>query len=158
MPIRRLALALCLALLAAGCTTQRDSTDVDADTNEEGDVAEEDTETTRGGMPNVPAYLDGAWDFTATQVDGDEAFTGTLTIAEAEGASRVLTSTGIDAPLAIEGMEVTNDTFVLDGTLQTPEGPVSVNLAGSLSGDEMSAEADVEGLGTFAITGTRQSE
>jgi hypothetical protein len=42
-------------------------------------------------------YLDGTWDFTATQIGGSETFTGTLTIDEERGASRGLTSTGLGA-------------------------------------------------------------
>lgn len=160
MPIRRFVFALCVTLLAAGCMTQRDSTETnDEDDTMEEDTVEADTHTTRGGgMPNVPVYLDGTWDFTATPINGGETLTGVLTIAEEPGASRVVASNGIDAPLAIEGRAVTNANFTLDGMLQTAEGPMSVSLAGSLDGDEMTAEAEVEGVGTYALTGTRRAE
>lgn len=158
MPIR-LALALCLSLALTGCMTQRDSADPNADDGmAEEDPMGVDTAMTHGGMPNVPVYLDGAWDFNATQIDGDETMTGTLTIAEEQGASRVLTSTGVDAPLVIEEMDMSNANFTLSGTLQTANGPVPVSLVGSLAGDEMTAEAEVEGLGTYALTGTRRGE
>lgn len=160
MPIHRLAVALCLTLLAAGCMTHRDSTDMNDDEDTmENDAVDADTVTTPGGgMPNVPVYLDGVWDFTATPIDGGESITGTLTIADEPGASRVVASNGIDAPFAIQGREMTNASFTLDGTLQTTEGPVPVHIAGALDGDAMSAEAEVEGIGTFTLTGTRRAE
>ncbi len=163
MPIRRLALALCATLLLVGCTTQRDSADTqdtsggdgsaEADTAE-GATAEADTVTTRGG-PNVPVYIYGTWDFTATQIGGDDTITGVLTIAEEPGASRLAASNGVDAALAIEEMDVTNTSFVLSGTLEGAE-PMSLSLAGSLAGDEMTAEADMGARGVYALTATRR--
>lgn len=163
MPIRRLAFALCATLFLAGCMTQRDSADMDDVPSDDdmmaNDTTEADTATTRGGgMPNIPVYLYGTWDFTATQIDGADTMAGVLTIAEEEGGSRLVASNGIDAPLVIEGMEVTNANFTLAATVHTDAGPVPVDLAGSLTGDEMTAEAEIEGSGTYALTGTRRGK
>lgn len=137
-----------LPALLLGCTAQRDAAEAEG---------HERTETTQnGGALDVAAYPYGAWDFTATQIGGDDAFTGTLTLAEEEGASRVLTSTGIDAPLLVNVFESTNISFVLEGSIQTANGPLTVSMAGSMAGDEMSAEAELEGNGTYAVSAVRQ--
>lgn len=159
MPIRRLAFALCATLLLAGCTTQRDSADTQdtpGDDAAESDTVESDTVTTRGvAGPNIPVYIYGTWDFTATQIGGGDSLTGVLTIAEESGASRLVASDGLDAPLAIEEMDVTNASFVLSGTVQGAE-PMPVTLAGSLAGDEMTAEAELGERGTYALTAVRR--
>jgi hypothetical protein len=144
----------CLLLLVPGlligCMAQRDS----ADTPDDGAA---ETDTTRGeGMPNVAAYPYGAWDFTATEIGGDDTMTGTLLLAEAEGASRFTTSDGLDAPLLVEEFDVTNNAFVLSGVVQDFGGPMPINVAGSLAGSEMSAEAVIEGRGTYALTAVRR--
>jgi len=136
--------------LLIGCMAQRDSADTSGDETVE-------TDTTRGGgMPNVAAYPYGAWDFTATEIGGDETITGMLLLDEAEGASRLTTSDGIDAPLLVEEFDVTNNTFVLNGVIESASGLIPVSLAGSLAGDEMSAEAEVEGRGAYALTAVRR--
>lgn len=144
----------CLLLLVPGlligCMAQRDS----ADTPDDGTVT---TDTTRGGgMPNVAAYPYGAWDFTATEIGGDETITGVLTLADVEGASRIVASNGIDAELQIDALELTNNAFVLSGVIQSAEGPIPVSMAGALAGDEMSAEADLSGGSSYAVTAVRQ--
>ncbi len=50
---------------------------------------------------------------------------------------------------------MTNANFVLAGIVQAAE-PRPVTLAGSINGDEMSAEADMSGMGTYALTGMRR--
>ena len=116
-----------------------------------------ETETTGGGMiPNGPVYLFGTWVITATQIDGDDTFSGTLVIEEGQTGSRLTLTDGFDAPLEIYELDVTNANFLLGGTLETPRGPLPVSLAGSLLGDEMTAEGEVMGRGTYALTGTRR--
>ena len=143
-------LLLLIPGLLIGCMAQRDSADTPGD-----GTAETDT-TWGGGMPNVAAYPYGAWAFTATHIGGDETMTGTLLIAETEGASRFTTSDGLDAPLLIDEFDVTNNVFVLTGVVQDDGGPVPISVAGSLAGSEMSAEAELEGRGTYALTAVRQ--
>lgn len=146
MLLRLLVYALLTPMLFTGCTAQRDTPEVV-------------TETEGGNMgPNGPVYIFGAWDFTATQIDGDDTLTGTLTIGEERDASRIALSDGSDSPLVIDELDVTNANFILKGAVQTDNGPLSLSLAGSINGDEMSAEAEVEGLGTYALTGMRQRE
>lgn len=138
--------------LLVGCMAQRES----PDTPDDGTV---ETDTTRGGgMPNIAAYPYGAWDFTATEIGGDDTITGTLTLAETEGASRIVASNGLDAVLQIEEFELTNTNFVLSGVIQSAEGPIPVTMAGALAGDEMSAEADLTGGSSYAVTAVRQQE
>jgi hypothetical protein len=150
MPLR--CLLLPLSALLIGCAAPRDSAEAEGDAE-----ATAETETTRdGGAPDAAVYPYGAWDFTATQIGGDETFTGTLTLAEEEGASRVLTSTGIDAPLLIDAFDLTNTSFMLEGLVQTANGPLAVRMAGSMAGGEMSAEAELEGSGTYAVSAVRQ--
>lgn len=145
MPLRLFALAVVLPFLCAGCMAQRDTPEME-------------TDTMGGGMtPNGPAYLYGTWEYTMTEISTGEAISGTLFLEEAPTVSRVVTSRGVDAPLVIEEVELTNANFVLTGTVMADSGPLPITLAGSLSGDEMSAEADVTGMGIYALTGTRQS-
>lgn len=145
-------LLLLIPGLLIGCMTQRDSADMENDAD-----GTMETDTTRGGgMPNVAAYPYGAWDFTATEIGGDDTMTGTLMLAEAEGASHLTTSGGIDAPLLIEEFDLTNTNFVLSGTVQSNDGPMPVSFAGSLSGNEMTAEAELDGRGTYALTAVRR--
>jgi hypothetical protein len=142
-------LLLLIPGLLIGCMAQRDSADTPGD-----DPAA--TDTTRGGeMPNIAAYPYGAWSFTATEIGGDDTMTGTLVLAEAEGVSRLTTSDGLDAPLLVEEFDVTNNTFVLSGMVQDDGGSMPISVAGSLAGDEMSAEAELEGRGTYALTAVR---
>jgi hypothetical protein len=143
-------LLLLIPGLLIGCMSQRDSADTPGD-----DPAATDT-TRGGGMPNIAAYPYGAWGFTATEIGGDDTMTGTLLLAEAEGASRLTTSDGLDAPLLIDEFDVTNNAFVLSGVVQDDDGPMPVSIAGLLAGDEMSAEAELEGRGTYALTAVRQ--
>lgn len=105
---------------------------------------------------NVPAYLYGTWAYTMTEAGGTETITGTLVLAEAPAESRMTTSRGMDAPLVIEEMDLTNANFVLTGTVQAEDGLLPLTLVGALNGDEMSAEADVSSMGTYALTATRR--
>lgn len=105
----------------------------------------------------MAAHPYGAWDFTATEIGGDETLTGILTLAETEGASRIVASNGIDAVLQIDEFELTNTNFVLNGVIQSAEGPIPMTMAGTLAGDEMSAEADLTGGSGYAVTAVRRS-
>ena len=117
-----------------------------------------ETETTGGGMtPNGPVLIFGTWTFTATQIGGDDTLAGTLTLAEGQNASRLVLTDGFNASLQISELDVTNANFVLAATVQTEDGPLPFSLAGSLTGDEMSAEANVEGMGAYALFGTRRT-
>ena len=143
--IRTITLALALPLLFASCMAQRETPE----------MPEMETETTGGGMtPNGPVVIAGAWVFTATEIGGEETLSGTLTIEE--GVGHLSLTDGFEAPLAIYEMEVTNANFLLGGTIETSQGPLPLSLAGSIAGDEMSAEAEVMGRGTYAFTGTRR--
>ncbi|MEM1041179.1 MAG: hypothetical protein AAGI91_00975 [Bacteroidota bacterium] len=144
MPVRTLALALFAAFLIAGCTTPRDSADTDGATSP------------AGGPPNVSTYVYGTWDYTMTALAGGDTVTGMLTIPE-EGSGRFTMSDGTDAALDAPALSVTAPNFVLDGRVLADE-PFGLSLAGSVAGDNMEAEANLDGMGAYRLTATRVQE
>lgn len=144
MPLRLFVLAILAPLLFAGCMTQRDSADM-----------EEDTPPV-GGPPNVSTYVYGTWDYTMTALDGSDTMSGLLTISE-EGPGRFTTSTGLDAPLEAQEVNVTAPSFLLDATVRADQS-FGFSLAGSVTGDTMEAEANLDGMGTYRLTAMRVRE
>lgn len=52
-------------------------------------------ETTSGWAgPNMAVVPFGTWDYTMTEIDGDEVVTGALVLGESRGASRIAMSSG----------------------------------------------------------------
>ena len=141
MPVRSLALTLFASLLLVGCMTQRDAADMDEEM------------PPVGGPPNIPTYVYGTWDYTMTALDSGNTMTGLLTISE-EGPGRFTMSNGIDASLETQEVSVTAPNFILDGMVQANE-PFGLSLAGSVAGDNMEAEANLDGMGTYRLTAIR---
>ncbi len=144
MPIRLLVLTLFASLLLIGCTTQRDSADMDDDM------------PPVGGPPPISTYVYGTWDYTMASLNSSDTMTGLLTISE-EGPGRLTMSNGLDASIETQEVSVTAPNFILDGMVQTEE-PFSLSLAGSVAGDHMEAEANLDGMGVYLLTATRVQE
>lgn len=150
MPFHLLAV-LGFALLAAGCMTQRDTTDTDATTGTDTTA----TDAPMPGAPNIAVYLDGTWELSLVPRGGGERHTGTWTIAE-DGANRFATAQGLDAPVRVAERWISGDVFSVSGVVETPEGPAPFEAGGTLQGHEMHGEVTIEGIGTFDLTGTRR--
>ncbi len=96
MSLRVLALTLFIPFLCSGCMAQRDTPEPETP---EMETPEMETETTGGGMtPNGPVYLFGTWDFTVTEIGGEDTISGTLMIGGGADASRVTLPMGWTRP------------------------------------------------------------
>ena len=160
MPFRRAVYVLALVLLA-GCTAQRDVSDVETpDADEEVAVSDttqpDDAPIAPGGAPNIAVYLDGMWDIVLSPADGGDAIRGAWRVEEG-GENRFVDFAG-GAPIEVTDRSVSGDMFYVAGIATTDDGPLPFEVSGTLNGNDMSGEAMLEGMGTYALSGTRRPE
>lgn len=105
----------------------------------------------------TPAAV-GTWDFRMDNPEGGGALTGTLTI-NPDGSGRIaVPQQRIDAPVQDGALEAEGGAFTWRGRVASPMGPLGFNLRGEVNGDRMTAQNELAGVGTVALTATRQAE
>lgn len=157
MPFRLAAILLAIALLT-GCAEPTETYDSDAE--EAASPMEESASADGTAEPDgdaaVAGGLDGAWRIVLTPMEEGETIRGTWRIEE-RGDNRFVDLAG-GALIDVADRSVTGDAFSMSGTANTADGPLPFDASGTLSGNAMEGEVRLEGMGAYALVGTRRAE
>lgn len=97
------------------------------------------------------ASVDGTWDVTVNSPMGQQNIKMTLA---SDGGDLSGTLAGAMGSTEVKNGKLDGDSFSFDAQITEPF-PINIEVAGSISGDEMTGQVKTQGFGSFPMKGAR---